>query len=237
MKILTKILNVLLVVLVLSGILFPILYFRTIKVNKNQYEQLTSINDSLNISIKKEESIKKILKDSLVIKDAEINYRNERIFDLKAENVNLKKKLEDRLNELSDMDLEEILNLLRDYYSTDSTEIKITTQDNIITVSVQPRLIREWANTLTKLESRNTELLSYQKQVSEYELLVCGYESKIDVLDSINVINENIIEKEREKNTNFENLLENRNQKIQSLKIQRNTAGIIVAVVIVLAIL
>ena len=237
MKILTKILNVLLVVLVLSGILFPILYFRTIKVNKNQYEQLTSINDSLNISIKKEESIKKILKDSLVIKDAEINYRNERIFDLKAENVNLKKKLEDRLDELSDMDLEEILNLLRDYYSTDSTEIKITTQDNIITVSVQPRLIREWANTLTKLESRNTELLSYQKQVSEYELLVCGYESKINVLDSINVINENIIEKEREKNTNFENLLENRNQKIQSLKIQRNTAGIIVAVVIVLAIL
>ena len=237
MKILTKILNILLVVFVISGIVFPILYFNSIKVNKNQYEQLTSANDSLNTFIKKEESIKKILKDSLIIKDAEINHHKERISELKMENANLQKKLEDRLDELSDMNLEEILNLLREYYDTDSTEIKIATHDSIITVSVQPRLIRLWANDFTMLESKTTEILGYQKQVSEYELLVYDYESKIDLQDSINVVNENIIKKEREKNTNFQNIIDNRNKKIKSLKIQRNAAGVIVAIVIILAIL
>jgi len=237
MKIITKILNALLIILVLSGILFPILYFNTVHNNKLQYEQLTQVNDSLNNNIKSLETDKKVLKDSLIIKDAEINYRKEKISELAKENSKPKIKLEDRLRELSDMSLEQILNLLRDYYNTDSTEIFITTSNNTILVTIQPRLAREWANTITKLESRNIEVSGYKKQVLEYDLLITGYESKIGMLDSINVLNEGIIKQEREKNANFKELLDNRNKKIKTLKLERNAAGVIVAVVIVLAII
>lgn len=235
MKVITKILNVLLVILVVSGVVFPILYFTSISKNNVKYDDLLSKNTQLTEQIETNNYNLLILKDSIAIKNAEINYSNERIHEQQNYIKSLESKLQEDLDNLTNMSLEEVLDYILNYYGTNNAEL--ITHNNTLQVVIQEPLVREWSNTITKLESRNIEVLGYKDQVNNYETIMDQYIGKIDLLEQSDSLLRNSLDLEQEKNTNFQNIIDNRNKKIKSLKIQLGTVGGIAVVIIVLALI
>jgi hypothetical protein len=81
------------------------------------------------------------------------------------------------------------------------------------------------------------QLKTAKKGLSEYDCLVTNLKDKNKIFEEKDSLSQNTIQLERQKNSNFQTLLDNRNQRIKSIKIQRNVLGIVTGVVIILAIL
>lgn len=235
MKILTKILNVIVFMLVCIGIFSIFYYFMVIRQNNEDYENVLDKNKKLTEQIVSNENSLKVLKDSLIIKDAEISWSNEKISEQDNYIKSLEVQLQEDLDNLSNMSLEEVLEYILNYYGTDKATL--ITHNNELKVVIQEPLVREWSNTITKLESRNIELSGYKDQILTYEELMCQYIDKVDMLERSDSLLNNSLDLEQEKNTGLQQIIDNRNKMIKSLKVQRGILGGVVVVVIVVALL
>jgi len=237
MKILTKILNVLIVVLVISGIVFPIYHFIYAKAEKMNYEILKEKNNEL--SYAQDVNQKKIinLQTDIHLKDITIQEREASISSLRDDIDDIRKDYEKKIEELKDITLEEAIDIIINYYGYTTEDVEIIKRDNDILVSFKPSLVHEWTYTLAELDSRTVELKNYQNQVIQYDSLMCDYIDKIVLMEEKDSLLNGVYELEVEKNSNLNEIIANRNKKIKSIKLQRNGMGILVGVVIVLALL
>jgi len=237
MKVLTKILNILLVALVLSGVVFPIYHFRVMKTVKVEYNDLRKKNNAL--SYTQDVNQKKIihLQTDIHLKNITIQERETTINSLRNDIDKIHLDYEKKIKELEDITLEEAIDIIINYYGYTTEDAKIITYENEIRIAFKPSLVHEIPKTLIKLESANIEIETYQNQVIQYDSLICDYIDKITLIeerDSLNLVN---YELEKDKNGNLNKIIAERNKKIKSIKIQRTTLGIVTGVVIVLALL
>ena len=237
MKIFSKILNVLVVVLVISGICFPIYYFGYVKAIKVDYELTKGKNRELTYT--QEVNNKSIigLKTDLHLKDVIIQEREASINSLYNDIDKIHKDYENKIEELKDITLEEAIDIIINYYGYTNEDVEIVTYENEIRVLFKPSLVHEWTYTLVELESRNNELSAYFNQVIEYDSLICDYIDKVNLLEEKDSLQFANYELEVEKNSNLEEIVANRNDLIKSIKVQRNILGVITGIVIVLALL
>jgi hypothetical protein len=237
MKILTKLLNLIVVILVAIGIFSIVYFFVKIKPQNEEYEKVLEENSSLQYRIDIE--IDKNIKLDYAIFEANeiIKERENTISNLKDENERIIAETNKQIEELKDQSLEQIVELIKSHYGITNSDIEIKTINDSIKIVIKPRLCREWATSLTKLESAQIRLKTYKNQVLAYDSLVNDYKYEIDLLEQKDSIYADIVNMEQEKNSNFQKLLDNRNKMIKSLKVQRGIAGGIIAVVVMLAIL
>jgi len=237
MKILTKVLNVLIVILVISGIVFPIYHFKTMKAEKVNYELLIKKNNQLQYA--QDANRKKIinLQTDIHLKDITIHERENTINSLRDDIDDIHSDYEQKIEELKDITLEEAIDIIINYYGYTIEDAEIITYNNEVRVVFKPSLVHEIPKTLVKLESVSEELYTYEKQVIEYDSLICDYIDKINLMEEKNSLLDSNYVMEKEKNSNLNEIIANRNKKIQSLKIQRNGAGVIIGIVIILALL
>jgi hypothetical protein len=236
-KVITKALNVLVVILVAIGIYSIVMYFVKVKPLNEDYNEVLQKNSKLELQINQDMDKISNLEYQVFERDEIISQRESTISNLKDENERIIAETNKKIEELKDQSLEEIIELIKSIYGITDASIEIKTIEGQILVVFTPDITRRVANDLVRLESANIRLKTALNTVSEYESLVNDYICKVELLESKDSLKTNIINAEREKNSNFQELLDNRNKMIKSLKVQRNAAGIIIGVVIVLAIL
>jgi len=237
MKIITKILNIVVVLLVVWGVFCGVYYFYVIKPQKVYYQELKEENSKLKYA--QDVNKKKIinLQTDIHLKDITIQEREATINSLRDDIDDIHKDYEQKIEELKDITLEEAIDIIISYYGYTSEDVEIITHNNEIRVSFKPSLVHEIPKTLVELESRNTELSVYKNQVIEYDSIICDYIDKINLMEEQDSLQFANYELEVEKNSNLNKIITDRNNKIKSLKLQRNGAGIIIGIVIVLALL
>ena len=237
MKILTKILNLLAVILVVIGIISVIGYFFKYKPLKMNYEKLLKENRELSYQQEVNQDRISKLDYKVFEKNEIIKERESTITSLRDDLDKATKNYEDKIEKLQNITLEEAVSIILDYYNVSDDNAEIIMHDNVVQIAFKPRLVKMIPMTLAKVESQSERLSVYENQVLEYDSLVVDYKDKIQMLEERDSLNANNYELEKDKNINLQTIIDNRNQKIKSLKIQRNSLGIITGVVIVLAIL
>ena len=224
-------------ILVISGIFFPIYHFKKMNSLKVEYQTLQDENKRL--SYAQDVNQKKIinLQTEVYTKDITIKERESTIKSLKEDINKIHSDYENKIKELQDITLEQAIQIIIDYYGYTTADIEIIEYENEIRVICKPFIAHDWVNTLTKLESRDMEVIAYQNQVIEYDSLMCDYIDKINLIEQERDLQLANYELEREKNSNFQKIIDARNKKIQSIKLQRNVIGGVAVVVIVLALI
>ena len=237
MKILTKILNILVIIFVCIGIYATWGYFFKYKPLEEDYNRAKQENKEL--SIRQDSKNRKIidLQTDIYVKDVKIKERENTINSLRDDSDKIEDSYNNEIEELKNITLEEAVEIILDYYNVDGSNATIINYQDSIQIAFKPLLVHRWTYTLAKLESRNMEVSALQNQVLEYDSLIYDYQDKVQLLEKQDSLTNENYNLEKEKNGKLQEIIENRNQKIKSLKIQRNAAGIIVGVVIVLAIL
>jgi len=237
MKILSKILNFVVVIFVCIGIYATAYYFTKHQEWKKEYEELQEKQENLNKVIDNNNKKLLSLRNEINIKDKEIEQSENNIDSLKGVIETIIADHKQEIEELENYTLEEALTYILDYYDTDSTEAFITVQNDSILVTIRPRLIHEWTYTIEKLKSRDIEVSGYRKQISEYDALADRLMHKVDLLETRDSLNVSTIDALDDKNNMFQKLIKNRDKQIKNLKIQRNVVGGVAIVVIILALL
>jgi hypothetical protein len=210
------------------------MYFISIKPLKEKHSELVQKKHRLDSIIQNNDKTINILRDSIEVKEAEIRYSEERIGELETDIYNLKKKHKEKLQELEDYTLEQVLDYILDYYDTDSTEACIRTTDKGIEIVIQPRLVYEWTYTIEKLESTSNELILTKNKASEYSILTEDLKDKINLLEGRDSVMVNSLETAQEKNGVLQQLIENRDKRIKQIKTQRNiVAGVAVIIIVI----
>ena len=237
MKVLSKILNFVVVILVCIGIYATAYYFTAHQEWKEEYKELQERQNELNKIIDNNHKKLISLRNEINTKDKEIKQSENNIDSLKGVIETIIADHKQEIEELENYTLEEALTYILDYYDTDSTEAFITVQNDSILVTIRPRLIHEWTYTIEKLKSRDVEVSGYRKQISEYDILVDRLTHKVGLLESRDSLHVSTIDALDDKNNMFQKLIENRDKQIKSLKIQRNVAGGVAIAVIILCLL
>ena len=237
MKILSKILNFVVVIFVCIGIYATAYYFTAHQEWKQEYKEIQEQQEELNKIIDNNHKKLSSLRNEINTKDKEIEQSENNIDSLKGVIETIIADHKQEIEELENYTLEEALTYILDYYDTDSTEAFITVQNDSILVTIRPRLIHEWTYTIEKLKSRDIEVSGYRKQISEYDALADRLMHKVDLLETRDSLNVSTIDALDDKNNMFQKLIKNRDKQIKNLKIQRNVVGGVAIVVIILALL
>lgn len=232
-----KVFNSIIQIIAVIGISIAIYLFVINKSQDEMYDSVIKHNVELDSIIGNNKQEISQLKSSNGAKDKIIESREFTIASLQTDIINIVKETDTRIEELSNLSLEEVLTYILSYYETDSTEAELIMHENSIQVIIKPRLMYEWSYTLAKLESRNIELLVYKNQVEEYALIVEDFKERIQNMDRVDSLRIDSMEKSEEKNSGLQEIIDNRNKKIKSITMQRNiVAGIAVIVFVIILI-
>lgn len=232
-----KIFNFIIRIVAVIGIAAVIYLFTVNNDINNDYNIAIEHNIMLDSIIGSNDKEIILLKDFVLDQDKIIESKNFNIASLELYIVNNAKETEKKIEELSNLSLEDVLAYILSYYETDSTEAEIIMHENGLQVIIKPRLIYEWSYTITKLESVNIELSVCKNQINEYKLMTEAFKNKISIMAQVDSLRINSMEKSEEKNTGLQKIIDNRNKKIKSITMQRNivlgVAVIVFAIVLI----
>jgi hypothetical protein len=231
MKVITKLLNYIVVILVVMGIIY------SVSLIKGYFEPHIDYNgqiDSLNREIALKEAKINLINDSLfAAKQTTNEYKDkwqkakQNLANLKAENQNQDK--------VKDLPLDEMLKYILDYYGVDSSEARIVESNDTIVVIINPQIVDKVGNTIAELKDKNELIEVYENNTLLSDSLIRSQDIQIELLESKTVTLETVISDYKLKDAANMGLIDAKNAEIKKYKLQRNVAGGVAIVILVLA--
>jgi hypothetical protein len=231
MKVITKLLNYIVVILVVMGIIY------SVSLIKGYFEPHIDYNgqiDSLNREIALKEAKINLINDSLfAAKQTTNEYKDkwqkakQNLANLKAENQNQDK--------VKDLPLDEMLRYILDYYGVDSSEARIVESNDTIVVIIKPQVVDKVGNTIAELKDKNELIEVYENNTLLSDSLIRSQDIQIELLESKTVTLETVISDYKLKDAANMGLIDAKNAEIKKYKLQRNVAGGVAIVILVLA--
>jgi hypothetical protein len=231
MKVITKLLNYIVVILVVMGIIY------SVSLIKGYFEPHIDYNgqiDSLNREIALKEAKINLINDSLfAAKQTTNEYKDkwqkakQNLANLKAENQNQDK--------VKDLPLDEMLRYILDYYGVDSSEARIVESNDTIVVIINPQIVDKVGNTIAELKDKNELIEVYENNTLLSDSLIRSQDIQIELLESKTVTLETVISDYKLKDAANMGLIDAKNAEIKKYKLQRNVAGGVAIVILVLA--
>lgn len=231
MKILTKILNVVVVLFVIIGLYSTVNYFWGRKhVPKNDYQQTI---DSLTNEVY-EKNVQLLQVNDVLDIVSELRINEEKRWQKEKESL-LKKVQENHEAELvSNLPLDKMLEYILEYYNTDSTEAKIVQNGDSIVVMVTPKLIHSIGMTVAENRDNLTKLTAYKSYVNISDSLIETQAEEINLLTTKSIILESINKDLEGMNAENKDLITAKNKEIRKYKLISIGTGVGAVVLIVL---
>lgn len=232
MKVLTKILNVIVIIFVIIGIYSTINFI--VERNKPQIDYNYRVDSLQNIIEQKERLLEE--NDSLLeIAEVETN-KYYKLWQERKVHVNqLKKQLKESQNQnkVKNLPLDEMVAYIIDYFDTDTTQAQIMQNNDSIYVVVTPKLMSDIGVTIAEHQDNLKMLEAYQAQVYVCDTLVDKLINENNILTAskefLEDINKELKQKEKE-------VLQQHKEEVKKLKFQRNIIAIAEGVAIILLI-
>jgi hypothetical protein len=235
MKIITKILNVLLVIFVIIGIASSIYWVNEYR-HRNDIDPRDMVIDSLQSELTVKGELYELRGDSLFT----ANQQTIKYTELwHVANTNLKKaKVENlKLKEVENLPIDKMLEYILDYFNSDTTDAQLIQDGDSIYVVIQPRLIDSIGTTIARYED-NLELLeAYEIQIITSNNLINNMiEEKGLLLRQVSLL-EDINNDLENQNDMYKTSRAEKEKQIKRLKFQRTFIGVAGTVCIVLLLL
>lgn len=233
MKILTKILNALVVIFVVIGIVSTVYYIREyFKPQIDYYQIVDSLQNEL---VQKHQQLEV----------ANFEYDKIKQERIKAEKAWLKEKeiLQSKLSAnqeekaVSNLPLDEMLRYILDYYNTDTTEANIIQDGDSIVIMVTPKLIHSVGLTIAENKDNIKKLEAYHSYVTSSDSLIDRLSEENGQLVLKNTILEDINKNLESINTVNKDVIDSKDAEIKKYKLQRNIIAVGSVVVVVLLVL
>ena len=232
MKILTNILNFIVVILVIVGIVSVICLFTKYSPFKPRLDN-SGVIDSLNQEIALKDVKIANIEDQYNFATNELT-KYYSLWQKEKEHVKSLKAEKSHQNQVKNLGIDEMLAYVLDYYNTDTTEAKLIQQGDSVYVIVTPKLINQVGNTIAEHQD-NLELL----EALECQVSLC--DSTVNYLmdsnrllsDKINLMSDIRADLEQ-RQKEYQEMYETQ---IKKLKFQRNVmavGGVILVILVAL---
>jgi hypothetical protein len=230
MKVLTKLLNVLVIIFVVIGIASTIYYVGDyFKPQIDYYQIVDSLNDQL-VQNKQQlanvDSVLKVIQQEQLIKEQKWQKEKENLVSQLQANQNQ--------NKVKELPLNEMVEYVLDYYNTDTTEAKIVQEGDSIVILVTPKLIHSIGLTIAENRDNLRKLQAYKTYVISSDSLIDGLKAENRQLTLRGVTLESINKDLESINSENKGVIEGKDALIKKVKLQRNLIAVGGAVIIVL---
>ena len=233
MKVLTKILNALVVIFVVIGIVSTVYYVREyFKPQIDYYQIVDSLQNELS---SKTIQLTTINTELDKIKQERLNSEQK----WQKEKENLLRKVAEQANQdkIKELPLDEMLQYILDYYNTDSTEAKIVQDGDSIVIMVTPKLIHSIGLTLAENRDNLDKLEAYKVYIQTSDSLINTLRLENNQLTLKSVTLESINKDLESINAVNKDVIDSKDTDIMKYKFQRNVIAVGgIAVIILLAI-
>lgn len=230
MKVLTKILNALVIIFVVVGIVSTLYYVREcFKPQIDYYQIVDSLQNELS---SKTLQLTAINTEIDKIKQERLNSEQK----WQKEKENLLRKVAEQANQdkVRELPLDEMLQYILDYYNTDSTEAKIVQDGDSIVIMVTPKLIHSIGLTLAENRDNLEKLDAYKVYVQTSDSLINTLRLENDKLTLKSITLESINKDLESINAVNKDVIDSKDTDIKKYKFQRNVIAVGGAVIIVL---
>ena len=233
MKILTKILNVLVVVFTIIGIVSTIYFVR--EFSKPQIDYNSKIDSLTNVIIDKNVKLNLMNANLDIAKSETTQYYD--LWQKEKRNVEKVKAEKSEQNKVKDLPIDEMIKYILDYFETDTTQANLIKDGDSIYVVVKPKLMNQIGNTIAEHRDDLKLLEAYEIQIATSDSLVAKLINENNLLASKSELLEEINKDLTTKEGLYKGEIENKANLVKKVKLQRNVAGGVAAVFLVLLVL